>query len=164
MFFKIGVLKYFPVFTGKHLCWPLQAFFYRTPIVTAPTFSRQQILFSGESGIYCWPSHRFLLRTPSKTRLKPQKQPLELFCKKGVLRNFANFTGKHLCWSLFLIELQTFKPAALLKIDSNTDVFLWNLQDHLIWSLRTPASETCSFTWTALFNNLHFWLKLILMP
>ena len=106
MFFKIGALKKFAIFTGKHLCWPLQAFFYRTPIVTASTFSRQQILFSGESGIYCWPSHRFLLRTPSKTRLKPQKQPLELFCKKGVLRNFANFTGKHLCWSFFLIELQ----------------------------------------------------------
>ena len=31
-----------------------------------------------------------------------QKQPLELFCKKGVLKNFSNFTEKHLCWSLFL--------------------------------------------------------------
>ena len=26
--------------------------------------------------------------------------------KKGVLRNFVNFTEKHLYWSLFLIELQ----------------------------------------------------------
>ena len=26
---------------------------------------------------------------------------LELFCKKGVLRNFAKFTGKHLCQRLF---------------------------------------------------------------
>ena len=25
----------------------------------------------------------------------------EVFCKKGVLRNFANFTRKHLCHSLF---------------------------------------------------------------
>ena len=24
----------------------------------------------------------------------------------GVLTNFANFTGKHLCWSLFKIKLQ----------------------------------------------------------
>ena len=30
----------------------------------------------------------------------------ELFCKKCVLRNFAKFTGKHLCQSLFLIKLQ----------------------------------------------------------
>ena len=27
---------------------------------------------------------------------------------KVVLKNFANFTGKHLCWSLFLIKLQGF--------------------------------------------------------
>ena len=26
--------------------------------------------------------------------------------KNGVLRNFAIFTGKHLCWRLFLIKLQ----------------------------------------------------------
>ena len=25
----------------------------------------------------------------------------EVFCKKGVLRNFAKFTGEHLCESLF---------------------------------------------------------------
>ena len=28
----------------------------------------------------------------------------EVFCKKGFLRNFAKFTGKHLCQSLFLIK------------------------------------------------------------
>ena len=26
-----------------------------------------------------------------------QKQPPELFCKKGVLKNFIKFTEKHLC-------------------------------------------------------------------
>ena len=31
-----------------------------------------------------------------------QKQPLEVFRKKSVLKSFANFTGKHLCWSPFL--------------------------------------------------------------
>ena len=30
-----------------------------------------------------------------------QKKPPEMFCKKGVLRNFAKYTGKHLCQSLF---------------------------------------------------------------
>ena len=30
-----------------------------------------------------------------------QKQSPEVFCKKSVLKNFANFTGKHLCWNLF---------------------------------------------------------------
>ena len=33
--------------------------------------------------------------------LKQQKQPPEVFRKKGVLKNFAIFTRKHLCWSLF---------------------------------------------------------------
>ena len=27
------------------------------------------------------------------------------FVKKGVVKNFANFTGKHLCWSLTLVKL-----------------------------------------------------------
>ena len=28
--------------------------------------------------------------------------------KKGILKNFANFTGKHLYWSLFIIKLQVY--------------------------------------------------------
>ena len=32
-----------------------------------------------------------------------QKQPSEVVCKKNVLKNFLNFTGKHLCWTLFLM-------------------------------------------------------------
>ena len=35
----------------------------------------------------------------------------EVFCKKGVLKTFAKFTGKHLCQSLFLNT----GPATLLK-------------------------------------------------
>ena len=30
----------------------------------------------------------------------------QMFYKKGVLKNLSKFTGKHLCWSLFLIKLQ----------------------------------------------------------
>ena len=35
-----------------------------------------------------------------------QKQPPEVFCKKCVFKNFAKFTGKHLCQILFLLKLQ----------------------------------------------------------
>ena len=35
-----------------------------------------------------------------------QKQPPEVFYQKGVFKNFVNFTGKQLCWSFFLINLQ----------------------------------------------------------
>ena len=44
--------------------------------------------------------------------------------KKGVLKNFANITGKHLCWSLCCL-----RPATLLKRDSKTGVFLQHLQN-----------------------------------
>ena len=33
--------------------------------------------------------------------LKQQKQPPEVFRKKGVLKNLEIFTRKHQCWSLF---------------------------------------------------------------
>ena len=117
MFFKIGVLWNFAIFTGKHLFLPLLVFLYKTPMVTASGFSQQQIPFSAESGIFCWQSLRFLPRTLLKTRVKAQKLPIELFCKKGAPRSFASFTGKKLCWSLFLTELQVFRLAALLKRD-----------------------------------------------
>ena len=32
----------------------------------------------------------------------------KVFYKKAVLKNFAIFTGNHLCWSLFLVKLQIF--------------------------------------------------------
>ena len=32
---------------------------------------------------------------------------LQMFFKIRVLKNFANFTGKHLCWSLFLKKFLT---------------------------------------------------------
>ena len=31
-----------------------------------------------------------------------------VFCEKGVLKNLPDFTGKHLCWNLFLVKLNAF--------------------------------------------------------
>ena len=44
--------------------------------------------------------------------------------KKGAIKNF---TGKHLYWSLFLLNLLAWRPVTLSKRDSNTVVFLWNV-------------------------------------
>ena len=69
-----------------------------------------------------------------------QKQSLEVFSKKSVLKNFANVTGKHLSWSLFLIKLQACRLVALLKRDSNTGAFLWKLrsfEENLFWGTST---------------------------
>ena len=56
----------------------------------------------------------------------------EVFCKKFVFRNFAKFTGKYLCQSLFLMKLQT----------SSTGAFLWILQNFLKQIFyRTPLDD-----------------------
>ena len=39
----------------------------------------------------------------------------EVFCKEGVFRNFSNFTGKHLCQSLFFNKVARLRLATLLK-------------------------------------------------
>ena len=41
--------------------------------------------------------------------------------KKTVLKNFLR---KHFCWSLFLINLQAYRPPGLSKRQSSTGVFL----------------------------------------
>ena len=40
-----------------------------------------------------------------------------MFCKKDGIENFAKFTGKHLCQSLFLIKLQALGGCFCLKCD-----------------------------------------------
>ena len=73
--------------------------------------------------------------------------------KKAVLKNVAIFTGKHLCWSLFLIKLRAFRPATILKRDSNTGVsfeycevfkntYLKNIWERLLLHLLTSMTLT----------------------
>ena len=38
-----------------------------------------------------------------------------MFFRIVVLKNFAMFTGKHLCWRFFLIKLQAFRPPSGLQ-------------------------------------------------
>ena len=56
-------------------------------------------------------SHRLIANgmpvlTPQTVRFRSSCS--QMFFKIGVLKNFANFTGRHLYWSPFLIKLQTF--------------------------------------------------------
>ena len=39
----------------------------------------------------------------------------EGFCKKGILRNFPKFSGKHLCQGLFFNKVAGLRPGTLLK-------------------------------------------------
>ena len=74
----------------------------------------------------------------------------EVFCKKGVLRNFTKFTGKHLCQSLFFNKVAGLRPATLLKKR------LWHMcfPVNVVKFLRTP------------FYTEHLWwllLKIVLL-
>ena len=51
----------------------------------------------------------------------------EVFCKNGVFRNFAKFTGKHLCQSFFFNKVAGLKPAKFLRTPF--------LKEHLRWLL-----------------------------
>ena len=48
-------------------------------------------------------------------RRRYRSSPPEVFCKKGVLRNFVKFTGKYLFQSLFLNKVAGLMPATSLK-------------------------------------------------
>ena len=50
-----------------------------------------------------------------------------MFLKIGVFKYFAIFAGKHLCWSLFLLQEETSLTVALVERDSNRIIFLWIL-------------------------------------
>ena len=63
--------------------WPLTAHIYHIMIIVTGGFSKKSFF-----AIIFWSS-----RT-------------QIFFKTGAIRNFAKCTGKHLCWSLFLIKLQ----------------------------------------------------------
>ena len=54
-------------------------------------------------------------RTLRMSNYSIQKEPPEVFCKKAILKNFAKFTGKHLCQSLFFHKVACLRPATLVK-------------------------------------------------
>ena len=62
----------------------------------------------------------------------------EVFCKKGVLRNFRKFTGKHLCQSLFFNNVAGLRHRCFLV---NFPKFLRTplLTVHLWWLLLTKV-------------------------
>ena len=69
-------------------------------------------------------SHSYYQQIPYTKYFKRQKQPFADDLKIDTLKDFAIFTEKHLCWSLFLITLQALRSTTLLERDSITYVFL----------------------------------------
>ena len=77
----------------------------------------------------------------------------EVFCKKGVLRNFTKFTGKHLCPSLLFNKVAGLGPATLLKrklwhrrfpvnfVKFLRTCFLWNTSGGCFWQYAIHHAE-----------------------
>ena len=73
------------------------------------SFLEMLFLQFGKQENFMWES---LLQIVSETFTRGSRP--ELFCKKGVLRNFGKLTGKHLCQRLFLNKNTGLWPATLL--------------------------------------------------
>ena len=121
-------------FTWNQLCWSF--FFSKVKLHDwgSPTFLRKQLTASD-----------MVLNTPLSHKLSTYyynadvcKDPNdyrsslpEVFCKKGVLKNFTKFTGKHLCQNLFFNKVAGLQACNfILKNDSGTGLFLW-----ILWNL-----------------------------
>ena len=82
---------------------------------------------------------------------KYRSSRLEVFCRKGVLRNFEKFTGKHLCQSLLFNKVAGLRTVTLLKkrfwcrcFPVNFLKFLKtpSITEHLRWLLlKAPVNQ-----------------------
>ena len=117
---KEGVLSNFAKFTGKHLCQSL--FFNKVAGLRsqACNFIKKETLAQVLSCEICEISKNtfFTENIRAAASVCIGSGRLEVFCKKGVLKNFEKFTGKHLCClcrSLFFKKFAGIRPATLFK-------------------------------------------------
>ena len=90
--FKIGVLKNFAILLEPFLI-KLQAYFYRISTVAASRFSSQWILFQLNLVFTVGSCIGFCPELLWKHELNLISSHCSCSVKKGVLKNFANFTG-----------------------------------------------------------------------
>ena len=109
--FQKVLIEILAKFTGKHLC-PSLSFNKVSGLKSLTLLKRTpaQVLCCESYESYTH-LHVFSIRTEAATR--------GVLCKKGVLRNFTKFTGKHLCQSLFFNKV---RPATLLKKETLAQV------------------------------------------
>ena len=71
-----------------------------------------------------------------------------MFFETGSPKDFAMFTGKHLCWGLFLIKLQAFRLLPFLKRDSNIGASRgnWEIFRNTFFFRTPPAAASNSPT------------------
>ena len=95
--------------------------------------------------IFLWGSYHFRSSCP------------EVFYGKGVLTKFANFTGKHLCQSLFFNNVAALRPATLLKdrlchrcFPVNFSKFLTLVQDKRLFFFQILSANLSVFAFRSI--------------
>ena len=80
-----------------------------------------------------------------------------MFCKKGVCKDFAKFTGKHLFWSFFYNKIEGLQPVTLWKREYGTCIFQWNLQNlsEPIFCRTSPEDCFCCLKSTLGWSDLN---------
>ena len=79
----------------------------------------------------------------------------QMFFKIDALKNFANFTGKQLCWSLFLIKLRAWGPAWCKSGTRTPKHWTWDPLQSLKVELQDPLQSLKKKT-SPFFNDFLF--------
>ena len=103
------------VFSCEFCAISRNIFFYRAPTVAASEKGVLRCAFAKEFEVFWIVQSRGRLTKSGALRSSHQRCSV----RKGVLRNFANFTGKHLCQSLFFNKVAGNRPG--------TGIFRWIL-------------------------------------
>ena len=87
----------------------------RAPLFIHQTMCREEKILIRHNKVVKQLFKKFFKKIFKKIQKQPterQKEALEVFCKKCVLKNFANFTGKRLLWSLFFNKVAGLQPTS----------------------------------------------------
>ena len=80
----------------------------------------------------------------------------EVFCKRGVLKNFIIFTGKYACWRLqrtcFPVNISNFLRTHFLRTSATAASVTKAL---IVWLLSLVMIQTYKTFWILIFTTLH---------
>ena len=102
--------------TRRSLLWlPMT---WRRRFLTRSNFLSATLLacISGSTSIVLFSQEKPLQWTEIHTHTHTRSNCSQVFFKRAILKNFAKFIRKHLCWKLFLITLQACFPVNFPKI------------------------------------------------
>ena len=157
--FPVKFAKYLRAsFFTEHLRWLLLNFVLKQSYMTAFALSNSFLKFSEnrpfwKSTLKCWCRSLAILPQIDYRNIRP-----EVFCKNGVLRNFAKSTGKHLCQSLFFNKVAV-EASNFIKKETVAQVFSLEFCKifQKTFSYRTPpvaASKTKPWIKRTFFENV----------